>query len=140
MKYTNAMRISWRYFAVLKHDWYCRVACALVSMFLAIICMKITHHDIFHYFKGFWTSLFLLFSEEIVNYAWWDTKSNWKLKDGIFDWVKPWVGVKNQLSNFAISFLYIIMIYIDKKVVCWKFMYVCLSVCLSVSCQFWVAL
>ena len=32
----------------------------------------------------------------------------------IFDWVKPWIGVKNQLSNFAISFIYI-MIYIEKQ-------------------------
>ena len=26
----------------------------------------------------------------------------------IFDWVKPWIGLKNQLSNFAISFVYIL--------------------------------
>ena len=62
----------------------------------------------------------------------------WKLRWGaecvafsIFDWVKPWIEIKNQLSNFEF-FLYIYHLH-------WKTsrlpkMYVCVCVC--VSCQF----
>ena len=51
----------------------------------------------------------------------------------IFDWVEPWIGVKNQLTNFAISFVYIWST-LKKKVVCRQNVCMCVwvSVCVSV--------
>ena len=61
----------------------------------------------------------------------------------IFDWVKPWIGLKNQLSNFTISFVYIWSTLQKKSsaenvrmCVC---ACVCACVCVCVSCQFFVA-
>ena len=40
----------------------------------------------------------------------------------IYDWVKPWIGVKNQLSNLDFFFC-IYMIYIEKKVEVWQLIF-----------------
>ena len=71
----------------------------------------------------------------LINNFWWLKNSIFNYDNcfafSIFDWVKPWNGVKNQLSNFAISLVYRWSTL--KKVVCGNaWMCVCLSGCLSV--------
>ena len=83
--------------------------------------------------------LYNLFLYHLSNSTTLHKKSHWPIDFAfsIFDWVKPWIGLKNQLSNFTISFVYIL----KKKssaenvrmCVC-----VCACVCVCVSCQFFV--
>ena len=49
-----------------------------------------------------------------------------------FDWVKPWIGLKNQLSNFAISFVYIWSTLKKKSSAENVCMFVCMCVCVCV--------
>ena len=58
----------------------------------------------------------------------------------IFDWVKPWIGLNNQLSNFAISFVYIWSTLKKKSFAenVWMCVCVCVCVCvckLSIFCR-----